>query len=166
MTLLASQDIPPTTTFSLITELINRDGLRTALSGRDDVSLEPVLRFLIRNITDTRFGNTASQVSLVVIGTFLCSSSLLGVDLHIRCLDRSLTVRSSSHRILFLDLYSSIMGQSPLIDDLFVKLQRKINDELRVQRDVLIGLKGMVEMVLGNAMQSRSTPQEGEPVLG
>lgn len=63
------QDIPPTTSFSLITELIHRDGLRTALSGRDDVSLEPILRFLIRNVTDTRFGSTAAQVSLVVIGS-------------------------------------------------------------------------------------------------
>jgi hypothetical protein len=64
------------------------------------------------------------------------------------------------------DLYSAIMGQSPLIDDLFIKLQRKINDELRVQRDVLVGLKGMVEMVLSNAISTRSNPQEGEPALG
>lgn len=38
-----------------------------------------------------------------------------------------------------------------MIDDLFVKLQRKVNDELRMQREVLVGLKGMVEMVLGNS---------------
>jgi hypothetical protein len=49
------------------------------------------------------------------------------------------------------------MGQSPLIE---------INDELRVQRDVLVGLKGMVEMVLSNAISTRSNPQEGEPALG
>lgn len=64
------RDIPPTTSFSLVTELIHRDGLRLALSGRDDVSLEPILRFLIRNIIDTRFGRVASQVALVVIGEF------------------------------------------------------------------------------------------------
>lgn len=47
------------------------------------------------------------------------------------------------------------MGQSPLIDDLFSKLGKKVNDELRMQRDVLAGLKGMVDMVLGNAIMGQ-----------
>ena len=53
------------------------------------------------------------------------------------------------------DLYAPIMGQSPLIDDLFSKLGKKVNDELRMQRDVLVGLKGMVDMVLGNAIMGQ-----------
>ncbi|KAH9045420.1 WD40-repeat-containing domain protein [Lactarius pseudohatsudake] len=50
--------VPPATTFALIQELLYRDGLRSALAGRDDVLLEPILRFLLKYITDPRFGNS------------------------------------------------------------------------------------------------------------
>lgn len=172
------QDIPPTTSFSLITELIHRDGLRTALSGRDDVSLEPILRFLIRNVTDTRFGATAAQVSLVVVGAhrFLScpspsplpscpsfpspsrrSSLLIPDPLPYFLSPLPPHAHTLPYRSPFpsADLYYPIMGQSPLIDDLFGKLQKKVNDELRMQRDVLVGLKGMVDMVLGNAIMGQ-----------
>jgi len=66
--LLASQNVPPTTTFSLIQELIHRDGLRSALAGRDDALLEPVLRLLVKYVTDPRFGEMVCDVSSVVIG--------------------------------------------------------------------------------------------------
>jgi len=59
--------VPPTTTFSLIQELIHRQGLRTALGGRDDVLLEPVLRFLLKYIADPRFGEIACDVASIVI---------------------------------------------------------------------------------------------------
>ncbi|KDN51263.1 hypothetical protein RSAG8_00892, partial [Rhizoctonia solani AG-8 WAC10335] len=63
------KNVPPTTTFSLISELMHRDGLRTALGGRDDVSLEPVLRLLIKHISDPRFGNMCCDVAGIVIET-------------------------------------------------------------------------------------------------
>lgn len=62
------QNVLPTTTFSLIQELIHRDGLRTALGGRDDVLLEPILRLLLKHITDPRFGEMVSDVANIVIG--------------------------------------------------------------------------------------------------
>jgi len=49
-------------------ELIHRDGLRSALSGRDDVLLEPVLRLLLKHVTDPRFGEMVCDVAGVVIG--------------------------------------------------------------------------------------------------
>jgi U3 small nucleolar RNA-associated protein 15 len=55
-------------TFALIQELIQQDALRIALAGRDDVTLEPILSFLVRNITDPRFGEMASDVAGVIIG--------------------------------------------------------------------------------------------------
>ncbi|KAF9009025.1 Trp-Asp repeat-containing protein [Cyathus striatus] len=61
------KQVPPTTTFSLIQELIHRQGLRTALGGRDDVLLEPVLRFLLKYIADPRFGEIACDVASIVI---------------------------------------------------------------------------------------------------
>ena len=64
------QQVPPATTFALIQELVHRDGLRSALSGRDDVLLEPVLRLLLKHITDPRFGEMVCDVAGVVIGKF------------------------------------------------------------------------------------------------
>lgn len=69
LTMNPSQQVPPATTFSLIQELIHRDGLRTALSGRDDVLLEPVLRLLVKYVTDPRFGELVCDIAAMVIGT-------------------------------------------------------------------------------------------------
>ena len=62
--------MPPTTAFSLIQELVHRDGLRIALAGRDDVLLEPILRLLVKYVTDPRFGDLAMSVATIVIGKF------------------------------------------------------------------------------------------------
>ena len=67
------QQVPPTTTFSLVQELIHRDGLRTALAGRDDVLLEPVLRLLLKHIADPRFGEMTCDIGKILIGTILLS---------------------------------------------------------------------------------------------
>jgi U3 small nucleolar RNA-associated protein 15 len=62
------QQVPPSTTFALIQELIHRDGLRNALSGRDDVLLEPILRLLLKHVTDHRFGEMVCDVAGMIIG--------------------------------------------------------------------------------------------------
>jgi U3 small nucleolar RNA-associated protein 15 len=62
------QNVPPTITFALIQELIHRDGLRIALSYRDDVLLEPVLRLLVKYVSDPRFGEMVCDVAKVIIG--------------------------------------------------------------------------------------------------
>lgn len=67
---LSPKNVPPTTTFSLIQELIHRDGLRIALAGRDDVLLEPILRLLLKYIADPRFGELAADITGIVIGLF------------------------------------------------------------------------------------------------
>ncbi|KAF9055301.1 Trp-Asp repeat-containing protein [Hymenopellis radicata] len=105
------QKVPPTTTFALIQELIHRDGLRIALAGRDDVLLEPVLRLLVKHVTDPRFGEMVCDVASIVI-----------------------------------EMYSSILGQSPLIDALFLRLRRKVLAELKFQRE-LVKTKGALDMV-------------------
>ncbi|EPT03787.1 hypothetical protein FOMPIDRAFT_1046817 [Fomitopsis schrenkii] len=58
--------VPPSTSFSLIQELIHRDGLRSALAGRDDVLLEPVLRLLLKYVADPRFGVLVCDVATLV----------------------------------------------------------------------------------------------------
>ncbi|OCF58551.1 U3 small nucleolar RNA-associated protein 15 [Kwoniella mangroviensis CBS 10435] len=111
--------VKPTTTFALIQELIHRDALRVALSGRDDVSLEPILSFLLRYVTDPRFGEMASEVVGVII-----------------------------------DLYTPILGQSPILDEMLLRLQTRIERELNFQKE-LMKLKGGLEMTLSQAAMSR-----------
>ncbi|KAI0774266.1 WD40 repeat-like protein [Fomes fomentarius] len=112
------KNVPPTTTFSLIQELIHRDGLRTALAGRDDVLLEPILRLLLKHITDPRFGEMVCDVANVVI-----------------------------------DMYTPVLGQSPLIDTLLVRLRKKAAAEMRFQKE-LIKAKGALDMLLASAALS------------
>lgn len=112
--------VPPATAFALIQELIHRDGLRTALAGRDDVLLEPVLRLLVKYVTDPRFGEMACDVASMAI-----------------------------------EMYASVIGQSPLIDSLFLRLQKKVLMELRFQRE-LLKTKGALDMVFSlTALDSR-----------
>jgi len=104
------------TTFSLITELVHRDGLRSALSGRDDVMLQPILRLLSQYIADPTFGELACDVALLVI-----------------------------------EMYSSVLGQSPLVDSLLSRLRIKVGEELTFQRE-LISIQGMVDMLMATSM--------------
>ena len=49
---------------------MHRDGLRVALSGRDDVLLEPILRLLLKFVADPRFGTIVADVTRVILGEF------------------------------------------------------------------------------------------------
>ncbi|KAF8341536.1 WD40 repeat-like protein [Cantharellus anzutake] len=103
-------------TFSLIMELIRRDGLRSALSGRDDVTLEPILRVVTKYIFDPTFGSVACGVAMMII-----------------------------------ELYSGVLGQSPIIDSLLVRLLGMVGKELSFQRE-LRSVQGMVDMLMASSM--------------
>jgi len=109
------RQVPPTTTFALIQELIHRDGLRIALAGRDDVLLEPVLRLLVKHVTDPRFGEMVCDIAGMVI-----------------------------------QMYAPVLGQSPLIDTLFLRLRKKVSAEIRFQKE-LLKTKGALDMILSTA---------------
>ncbi|KAF8305022.1 WD40 repeat-like protein [Clavulina sp. PMI_390] len=106
------KSVPPTTAFSLITELVHQDALRSALSGRDDVLLEPILHLLVQYVSDPRFGELVCDVAIVL-----------------------------------LDMYASAVGQSPIIDSLFIELRKRVHKELIFQRE-LVSIKGALEMIL------------------
>jgi U3 small nucleolar RNA-associated protein 15 len=61
----------PAVVAAVLQELIHRDGLKAAITGRDDVSLEPLMRFLIRNIHHPRYTNLLVDVSEALIGTYI-----------------------------------------------------------------------------------------------
>jgi U3 small nucleolar RNA-associated protein 15 len=127
--------VPPTTSFTLLRELIHLDALHLALSNRDDTLLEPVLRLLVKYVTDPRFGTVCCDVGRVVISCVLLF------------LSQAIPPRADHIFSGNTDLYSGILGQSPLVDQLFVRLRKKIDGELKMQRE-LIGVLGAVEMVL------------------
>lgn len=48
-------------------------------------------------------------------------------------------------------MYASVIGQSPLIDTLFVRLRKKVEMELRFQTEVM-KVKGALTMILASTL--------------
>ncbi|CAG8432709.1 5691_t:CDS:10 [Diversispora eburnea] len=57
-------------TVSMLQELIQRDALRIAIAGRDDASLRPLVKFLIRWINDPRYTSILCDVGEVLIDVY------------------------------------------------------------------------------------------------
>ncbi|KAJ3125727.1 snoRNA-binding rRNA-processing protein [Nowakowskiella sp. JEL0407] len=68
--LLGPKKASPVIVVSLIQELIHRDGLRLSLGGRDDISLEPLARFLVENLTNPRYTKLLVDVSHIVLDMY------------------------------------------------------------------------------------------------
>ncbi|TDH72813.1 uncharacterized protein CCR75_005253 [Bremia lactucae] len=102
----------PVIVASMLEELRLRVGLKRALGGRDEESLEPLLAFLIKYVTDPKYA-----LLLIHVCTLVC------------------------------DLYAPKLSQSILIDGLFVKLCEKLNEELRMQKQVL-SVVGMMDTLM------------------
>jgi U3 small nucleolar RNA-associated protein 15 len=51
------------------------------------------------------------------------------------------------------EMYASVLGQSPTIDSLFLRLRRKLVGELRLQND-LVKTKGALDMLFAFAALS------------
>ncbi|SCV72504.1 BQ2448_4041 [Microbotryum intermedium] len=108
------------TTFALLEELIHRDGLTIALAKRNDLSLEPILKFLVQHITNPRHCILASDVANVLI-----------------------------------EIYTPTLGLSPLVDGLFNRLRRKVDEELRFQGE-LMAVRGALDMVFASSQQGNT----------
>ncbi|POV99323.1 hypothetical protein PSTT_13879 [Puccinia striiformis] len=106
-----SSTVPPNTTFSLIRELMHRDGLHQALSGRDEVSLAPILRLISRHITDPRWFNIASDVLNCIINLY---RAVLGKSQTIDGLLSSISFRISDELKLHSSLFA-VNGQLEMI---------------------------------------------------
>ncbi|KAK9712599.1 U3 small nucleolar RNA-associated protein 15 [Basidiobolus ranarum] len=110
-----SKNRNPLIVVSLIEELVHRDGLRSSLQGRDDISLEPIVQFLVKNISHPRYTGLLVDVANVI-----------------------------------LDMYSVVLGQSPLIDELFQSLNERIKKEINFQKD-LMKVIGSLDMLFSKA---------------
>ncbi len=58
----------PVVVVSLLNELVQREGLQIALSGRDDQALKPILEFASRNISNPRYTSLLISVAEVILG--------------------------------------------------------------------------------------------------
>ncbi|EPQ26377.1 uncharacterized protein PFL1_06025 [Pseudozyma flocculosa PF-1] len=119
--------VQPSVTFGLLLELIHRspkggaEGLRRAVAGRDDVTLEPLLRFLLKHAANPAYTDLVCDTLNVVV-----------------------------------DTYASVLGQSPLVDELFGRIWAKVSDEIRLQRD-LMQVRGSLEMILASSALGAAT---------
>jgi U3 small nucleolar RNA-associated protein 15 len=98
--------------FSLLEELLRRNGLKISLSGRDEITLEPFVSFLIKYITLPKYAPLLVRVA----------------------------------HTLF-DLYGGVIGQSVLFDELFLKMRSKLNEEVKVQKEML-KVMGALDVVM------------------
>ncbi|KAF2022419.1 WD40 repeat-like protein [Aaosphaeria arxii CBS 175.79] len=55
---------------TVLTALIHRSALRTALQNRDEVTLQPILRYLIKSISDYRITRLVTDVALQVLDLY------------------------------------------------------------------------------------------------
>jgi U3 small nucleolar RNA-associated protein 15 len=102
----------PVVIVSVMDELAKRDGLAIALRGRDEATLEPIIVFILRNITNPRYSDM-----LISVTNTVC------------------------------DLYAPVLGQSAVIDDLFMRLQAKLKEESGVEKE-LLKLMGCLDCVM------------------
>ena len=60
----------PEYTYSVLRELKRRNGLETALGGRDEKSLVPLLQYLHRNVDDSRFSSFLIEVIEIMLDLY------------------------------------------------------------------------------------------------
>jgi U3 small nucleolar RNA-associated protein 15 len=107
---------------AVLDELIQRGGLKIALAGRDDTTLEPFLRFLVKNVVNPHFTLLLTDVATTT-----------------------------------LELYSSVLGQSVTIDELFMALFRRLQEETQLHQRML-ALLGMLDVVATGAELRSAQP--------
>ncbi|CCJ29577.1 unnamed protein product [Pneumocystis jirovecii] len=95
--------------YTMINELKHRQGLRQALENRDDISLEPILRWLIRYLGNPRY-------------------------------------REVDWKLTFIDLYGAALGHSVLIQNLLMRLSKRVSQEIEYCKEAY-SCSGMLEML-------------------
>ncbi|XP_077989394.1 U3 small nucleolar RNA-associated protein 15 homolog [Glandiceps talaboti] len=113
---------------SVFQELIRRNGLRIAVSGRDEKWLQLMLSFLYKHITSGKYTNTLLDVTNLVI-----------------------------------EIYSSIVSQSPELVTQFESLHNKIDKELKYQES-LFEVMGVLDVIFASSFSPASNSVTMETV--
>lgn len=109
----------PLVVVTVLEELCRRSGLTIALTGRDENSLEPILSFAAKYISNPRYSKLIVQVT---------------------------------HKLL--DMYSSVIGHSDAIDELFLKLAKQVKTEVTFQRQVMKCMGALDGIISASTMPS------------
>ncbi|KAJ3302630.1 snoRNA-binding rRNA-processing protein [Kappamyces sp. JEL0829] len=107
-----SASIQPALVHALLDELVHRDAIRIALSGRDETSLEPILSFIHRYITYPEYQAQLINVSNIIL------------DLYSHVMIHSLVMEESIRKLLVkvqgeIRLQQSIVETLGLLEPLF-----------------------------------------------
>lgn len=65
-----SQSVTADVVYAVIEELNYRRGLKIALAHRDEITLEPVARFVVRNITNPRYSSLLIDVANALLDAY------------------------------------------------------------------------------------------------
>jgi U3 small nucleolar RNA-associated protein 15 len=108
----------PLVILSCLTELISYNALTIALSGRNEATLMPILKFVSKTIHKPEFNHIV-----------------------IEALEK------------ILEIYASIIGQSPEIDEMLWIICRKIRSEVKLTNDLNI-VSGQLDMVCSSSIRT------------
>ena len=61
---------PLSSTLTLLTALRHRSAMRTALAGRDDVSLKPIFKWVCTHITDARYVKVCVDIGVLILDLY------------------------------------------------------------------------------------------------
>ena len=135
----------PELVVTVIRELFRRDTVKQVLSNRDEVTIKPILNFLINNITHPRHCAVLTDLTHIVLGlfSFIYPIPILGKQMFYHVTLPSIN-KQLENTFYFSDLYSSVIGLSPTIDKLLQKLNNRLKYELKVQEQ-FFKLQGAIE---------------------
>ncbi|RDL37620.1 WD40 repeat-like protein [Venustampulla echinocandica] len=63
-------NMPPITVLTLLTALKHRSAMRTAFQGRDETTVQPILEWVIKHITDPRYVNICVDSALLLLDIY------------------------------------------------------------------------------------------------
>lgn len=151
----------------MIHELKNRDGLKIALSGRDETTLTPILTFIQRNISKQLHTSALLHVLDIILGKyfnnnykmiFLSSCYLLTFII----IYHSLLIHYSLLIVIFTDIYSPVIEHGTGIAMQLSKIRNQISVELQFQESFL-PLLGSLELVINAAISTMPLEATGSP---
>ncbi|KAG9245167.1 WD40-repeat-containing domain protein [Calycina marina] len=66
----AAHIMPPIEVLSVLIELRHRSGLRVALQGRDETSIQPIFKWVLKHITDPRYVDVCVDTAILLLDLY------------------------------------------------------------------------------------------------
>ncbi|KAI8910287.1 WD40-repeat-containing domain protein [Gorgonomyces haynaldii] len=105
------QPVNPVVVASMIEELINRDGVRQALAGRDEKTLVPILQFVLKYISHPRYASMLIDFMAIILDIY---AHILNHSIESHELINKIKMKVGQEQRL-LQEYNQVLGQLDLI---------------------------------------------------